>query len=87
MTIILIKSIHCLINFLKVMADSNIFPGCEESIENRSLKNDSDRIEKSAESVESKVYASKRLAPFFQVEVTLKIFGQVIWHWVFPPEK
>ena len=40
------------------MADFNMFPGCEESIENRFLKNDSDRIEKSAESVESKVYAS-----------------------------
>lgn len=48
---------------------------------------DSERITESAESVESKVYASKRLAPFFEIEVTLKIFGQVIWNWVFPPKK
>lgn len=48
---------------------------------------DSERITESAESVESKVYATQRLAPFFELEVTLKIFGHVIWNWVFPPKK
>lgn len=48
---------------------------------------DSERITESAESVESKVYATQRLAPFFEIEVTLKIFGRVIWNWVFPPKK
>lgn len=48
---------------------------------------DSERITESAESVESKVFATKRLAPFFEIDVTLKIFGHVIWNWVFPPKK
>lgn len=28
-----------------------------------------------------------KLAPFFQVEVTIRVLGHVIWHYVFPPRK
>ena len=42
------------------------------------MLNDSQKIEKISE--------AKGLAKWFSVEITLKIFGQVIWHWVFPPQ-
>lgn len=64
-----------------------MFPGSQPDLNARSIKNDAERIATNAESNESKIYASKKLARFFEVEVTLKIFGQVIWHWVFPPQK
>lgn len=34
---------------------------------------------------DSKIYAAKRLAKFFEVEVTLKILGVVVFHRQFPP--
>lgn len=46
-----------------------------------------ERVDASFLSEESKVYASEKLAPFFEVLVTLKIFGRVIWSWHFPPKK
>lgn len=64
-----------------------MFPGSQPDPCVRSLENDANRIDSNAESTDSKIYASKKLARFFEVEVTLKIFGQVIWHWVFPPQK
>lgn len=33
-----------------------------------------------------KVAAARGLAKWFQVEITLSIFGRVIWHYVFPPK-
>lgn len=63
-----------------------MFPGSKPDVNSRSLENDANCIANNAESNESKIYASKKLARFFEVEVTLKIFGQVIWHWVFPPQ-
>lgn len=69
------------------MSKSSMFPGSQPDSSARSLENDAKRISDSSESVQSKVYASRKLARFFEVEVTLKIFGQVIWHWVFPPQK
>lgn len=36
---------------------------------------------------QEKVESAKSLAPFFEVSVTLKIFGHVIWHWSYPPKK
>lgn len=68
------------------MDKSNLFPSSSnEGV--RTLDGDAERIESSAESQESKIYASRKLARFFEVEITLRIFGQVIWHWVFPPQK
>lgn len=51
------------------------------------MKSDAERIQKSAESVDSKVYASRKLARFFELEVNLRIFGQLVWSWKFPPQK
>lgn len=31
--------------------------------------------------------SAEALAPFFSVDVTLKIFGRVIWEWHYPPTK
>ena len=31
------------------------------------------------------VNSGKALSPFFEVEITIRILGQVIWHCVFPP--
>lgn len=47
---------------------------------------DSERIDLNVDSKESKIYASQKLAKFFELEVTLKVFGKVIWSWVFPPK-
>lgn len=33
-----------------------------------------------------KVTAARGLAKWFQVEITLSMFGKVIWHYVFPPK-
>lgn len=67
------------------MSNSNMFPSSIDDV--RSLESDACRIEESSDSRNSKIYASQKLAPFFEVEVSLKIFGQTIWHWVFPPKK
>lgn len=29
---------------------------------------------------------AKGLAKYFQLDVTLKLFGQIIWEWHFPPK-
>lgn len=68
------------------MSQSNMFPGSQPDPDARTLENDSERIAVSAESVESKVYAGKRLARFFELEISIRIFGQEIWHWIFPPK-
>ena len=47
---------------------------------------DKERIEASVASERSKIYAAERLAPLFEVSVTLKIFGRVIFEWHFPPQ-
>ena len=38
-----------------------------------------------SDSQKQKVESAKSLAPFFEVSVTLKIFGHVIWSWSYPP--
>lgn len=45
------------------------------------------RVEQSVDSNESRIYAAKKLSKFFEVDITLKVFGQVIWTWHFPPSK
>lgn len=50
-------------------------------------KSDNERIVRNVESEDSKIYAGKKLAPFFEVDLTLKMFGQVIFIWHFPPKK
>lgn len=62
----------------------SIFPGNQRAED--IAESDSVRIEKSVDSQESKIYASQKLAKFFELEVTLKVFGKVIWTWVFPPK-
>ena len=48
--------------------------------------NDKERIEASVCSKESKIYAAKRLSNFFEIDLTLKIFGVVVFSWHFPPK-
>lgn len=62
----------------------SLFPGNERAEEK--VVSDAEKIEASAESVASKVYASKKLAKFFELEVNLRIFGQLVWSWKFPPK-
>ena len=44
-------------------------------------------IDYATEKKESKIYAAKRLADWFEVDFTIKIFGQVILEWHYPPKK
>ena len=60
-----------------------MFPGSERA--NEISPNDKERIDASVASKESKLYASKKLARFFEIDLTLKIFGQVVFSWHFPP--
>lgn len=62
----------------------SMFPGNQRA--EKDVEDDSERIEKNVDSQESKIYASQKLAKFFELEVTLKVFGKVIWTWVFPPK-
>lgn len=48
--------------------------------------NDAEKIEASVASESSKIYAAEKLAQFFEVVVTLKIFGHVVFQWQFPPQ-
>ena len=50
-------------------------------------ENINDRIRQSADSNESRIYAAKKLSKFFEVDITLKVFGQVILSLHFPPSK
>lgn len=47
--------------------------------------NDKERVDASVLSEQSKIYAAEKLAPLFEVDVTIKIFGRVIFSWHFPP--
>lgn len=49
--------------------------------------NDAAQIDASVASETSKVYAAKKLAGFFEIDLTIKIFGHVIYEWHFPPKK
>lgn len=31
------------------------------------------------------INAGKDLSPFFEVEISIRVLGIVIWHYVFPP--
>ena len=64
--------------------DMSMFPG--NSREEFIQTNDAERIDASVASESSKIYASQKLAKFFEIDVTLKIFGHVIWSWHFPPD-
>lgn len=33
------------------------------------------------------VKAAKRLSKWFKVELTISMFGHVLLHWVYPPQK
>ena len=46
-----------------------------------------ERIDASVMSEQSKIYAAEKLAPLFEIDVTIKIFGRVIFSWHFPPQK
>lgn len=48
--------------------------------------NDAEKIEASVASEASKLYASKKLAKLFEVDVTIRLFGQVVYTWHFPPK-
>lgn len=47
--------------------------------------NEKERIDASVLSKDSKIYAAKRLSNFFEIDLTLKIFGVVVFSWHFPP--
>lgn len=49
--------------------------------------NDKENIEASVASEKSKLYASRKLASLFELDVTLKLFDHVVWSWHFPPKK
>lgn len=49
--------------------------------------NENELINALEQSKQSRTFAAKRLAPFFEIEVSLRIFGVEIFHWKFPPEK
>lgn len=61
----------------------SMFPGCSSS--NVVRPNDAERIDASVASKESKIYACSKLARFFEVDVTLKIFGHDVFSWHFRP--
>lgn len=66
---------------------SNMFPGSSRN-ENSDIKpNDAEKIDSIVASKESKFYAAKRLSKFFEIEVNLKIFGNLVWSWHFPPSE
>lgn len=48
--------------------------------------NDAEKIEASVASESSKLYASRKLAEFFEVEVTIRLFGRLVYSWKFPPK-
>lgn len=64
----------------------SMFPGLKRN-EEIIPQNDAQKIDASVASEQSKVYASQKLAPFFELEVTLKIFGHEVFKWHFPPKK
>lgn len=41
----------------------------------------------SQENKEKIIASAKESSKFFEVEISIKIFGHVIFHWVFPPQK
>lgn len=43
-------------------------------------------MEVTASSAKSKIEAGKSLARFFEMDISIKIFGVEIFHWHFPPE-
>lgn len=49
--------------------------------------NDDELIDALEKTAESKTFAAKRLAKWFSVDVTIKIFGHVIWEYHFPPQE
>lgn len=61
----------------------SMFPGNvrSETIE----PNEAEKIEASVASKESKLYAARKLSSFFEVDVTIKMFGHIVWSWHFPP--
>lgn len=49
--------------------------------------NDDELIDALEKTAESKTFAAKRLAKWFSVDVTIKIFGHIIWEYHFPPQE
>lgn len=37
--------------------------------------------------MQNNVKKAKKLAQFFQIEITIRLFGMVIWHKTFPPSE
>lgn len=48
--------------------------------------NDQARVDASVLSEQSKIYAAEKLAPLFEIDVIIKLFGRVIFSWHFPPK-
>lgn len=47
--------------------------------------NDAERISASLKSKESKIFALRKLSKWFEMDISIKIFGVEIFHWHFPP--
>ena len=48
---------------------------------------DEARIEESLVTKSSKLFAAKRLSKWFEIDVTIKMFGVTVFSWHFPPQK
>lgn len=49
--------------------------------------NDAERIDASLQSKASKIFALSKLSKWFEIDLTIKVFGQVIWHYKWPPQE
>lgn len=54
-----------------------------ESLSNKAIRQ---AIDASVEKKSSKVYAASRLAKFFSIDLTIKIFGYPLIEWHYPPQ-
>lgn len=58
---------------------NNYFEGMSQ------FEDDKQKIDASVNSEESKIYAFKRISKWFELDLTIKMFGHVVYHLHFPP--
>lgn len=44
-----------------------------------------DAINVIAQTKESRIFAARRLARWFEISITIKMFGKVLFQWTYPP--
>ena len=53
--------------------------------ENVILPNEAEMINASVNAPKSRIYAARKLSKFFEIEIKLRVFGQEICSWCYPP--